>query len=471
MNFRNRAVMAFGALLFVSGCASSGGTQSGLESSIFAFAGEDDDLPQWVQDLPEGIEPRDNDFTARTALFLAQGRLDDALQTAEAGIAADPDNPQSFYQAGDALVAMGRLEEGAARLDRAEALYPRYILETIGIRENAWLEEYNDGIERLNAGDLDAALAAFSRGNAVYAFRPEGFLNAAAVQAQLGDYAGSATSFGKALEVLRGPWMDRVDPETRQAWEGMLEPAQSNMGRLYLQLGDYDAAVAAFQGLARDYPENMEYQTSLASSLVSAGRGEEASDLMAGLLRRTDLSVTEYFNIGVGMYQTEQYESAAQAFQRVVDVIPGHREAAFNLAQALYLAESWEALAQATEGLVEIDALNPLVYQFRANALLRVGTEAAAMEVYTTGQDLPFVMDELGLQLSGNDLVLVGAVANVAGAPNATVRLRFTFFAADGSEAGTSDVSVSFQNQGEARGFEARTPTSGFVGYSYRVLN
>jgi tetratricopeptide (TPR) repeat protein len=444
--------------------------QTGSESSVFSF-GEDDDLPQWVQDLPEGIEPRDNDFTSRATLFLAQGRLEDALQTAEAGIAADPENPQSYFQAGDALIALGRLEEGSSRLDRAEALYPRYILETIGVRENAWLEEYNAGIERLNASDLDGALAAFKRANAVYAFRPEGFLNTAAVQAQLGDYAGSAESFGDAVEVLRGPWMDRVDPDTRAVWEGMLEPAQSNMGRLYLQVGDYDAAVGAFERLVRDHPDNMEYQTSLASSLVSAGRGEEAGELMASLLRRSDLSVTEYFNIGVGMYQTEQYEGAAQAFQRVVDVIPGHREAAFNLAQALYLDERWEALVAATENLMEIDALNPLVYQFRANALLRAGTEAAAMEVYTRGQDLPIVMDEIALQLSGNDLVLVGVLANAAGAPDASVRLRFAFFGADGSEVGSSEVTVNFENQGEARAFEVRAPAGEFVGYSYRVLN
>jgi tetratricopeptide (TPR) repeat protein len=470
MNFRSRAFGAFGALFLVAGCASSGGTQAPMESSIFSMLAADDELPQWVMDLPEGIEPRDNDFTGRAALFLAQGRLEDALQAAEAGIAADPENPQSYFQAGDALVGLGRLSEGAARLDRAEELYPRYILETIGIRENSWIEQYNQGIELLGAGDLDGAVAAFERANSVYKFRPEGFLNIAAVYAQKGDYARSAQGFADAVEILRGPWLDRVDPETREAWEGMLEPAQSNMGRLYLQMEDYDSAIRAFERLSRDYPATLEYQTALASSLVAAGRGEEAFSLMERLLSRTDLTVTDYFNLGVGMYQTEQYSGAAQAFQRVVDVIPGHREAAFNLAQSLYLGESWEALAKATEVLMEIDALNPLVYQFRANALLRVGTEAEAMAVYTAGQDLPIVMDDLAVQLSGNDLVLTGALANLAAEPTATIRLRFTFFRADGSEASTSDVTVRFENQGEARGFEVRAPDD-FVGYSYRVMN
>ncbi len=470
MNFRSRAFWAFGALFFVAGCASSGGTQTSVESSIFSMLAEDDELPQWVSDLPDGTEPRDNDFTGRAALFLAQGRLEDALETAEAGIRADPENPQSYFQAGDALIGLGRLAEGAARLDRAEQLYPRYILETLGIRENVWIEQYNQGIELLGSGDLDGAVAAFDRGNSVYKFRPEGFLNIAAVYAQQGNYARSVEGFAGAVEVLRGPWLERVDPETREVWVGMLEPAQANMGRLYLQLEDYDSAIRTFQQLGRDYPETLEYQTALASSLVAAGRGDEASALMEGLLTRTDLTVPDYFNLGVGMYQTEQFGGAALAFQRVLDVIPGHREAAFNLAQSLYLGESWDQLAKATEVLMDIDALNPLVYQFRANALLRVGTEAEAMAVYTAGQDLPIVMDDLAVQLSGNDLVVTGALANLAAEPNASVRLQFTFYRADGSQAGTSDVTVRFENQGEARAFEVRAPDD-FVGYSYRVMN
>lgn len=471
MNFRSRAFWAFGSLLFVAGCASSGGSSpEPTESSIFQLLAEDEDLPQWVRDLPEGIEPRDNDFTDRAFLFLAQERLEDALQAAEAGIAADPENPQSYFQAGEILVRLGRIEEGASRLDRAEELYPRYILETLGIREATWIAEYNDGIDLLADNDLEGAVASFERANQIYQFRPEGFLNLGAVRAQQGDYANSVQAFAAAVDILTGPWIERVDPDTREVWEGMLEPAQSNVGRLYIQMGDYPAAVRAFESLTRTFPDNLEYQTALASSLVAADRGDEAFLLMDELLRRPDLTVGDYFNLGVGMYQTEQYAGAAQAFQRVVDAIPGHREAAFNLAQSLYLEESWEELATVTESLLEIDALNPLVYQFRANALLRVGTEAEAMEVYTTGQDLPIIMDNLAIQLSGNDLVLTGALANLAGDPNATVRLRFTFFQADGSEVSTSEVTVRFENQGEARGFEVRAPDE-FMGYNYRVIN
>jgi tetratricopeptide (TPR) repeat protein len=481
MNFRFGAVAVLGAALFVGGCASAGETRA-PEGSVLAAGAEGDDLPQWVTDLPQGVEPRDNDHTNQAAIALlqassasteemAQTRFQDALGHAEAGIAADPENPQSYLQAGEALLGLGRVEEAAARFDRAEELHPPYIIETVGLREMTWIEAYNEGVERLEAEDMDGAVRLFERANAIYQFRPEAMLNLGSIYAQLGRYEESADAFGQVVEVVDGPWFDRVDDEEmRESWRAMRAPAMMNRAQLLLRAERYDQAAEAYAELVEDDPDNLEYLTAYASALVAGGRGADAQDLFADLLARDGLDASDYFTIGVGLYQVEEFEGAEQAFRRAYEVVPNHRDAAFNLAQTLYINEEWTELAEVTEKLLEIDALNSLAYRFRANALLQLAREDEAMEIYTTGEDLPIVMDEITIRPGRSDVVLAGQLSN-HGAPGGTeLRLRFTFYDVQGAEIGTRETTVRFESEGEARAFEVEIPDGDLFGYNYRVV-
>jgi tetratricopeptide (TPR) repeat protein len=481
MNLRFGAVAVLGAAMLVGGCASSGETRS-PDSSILGAGFMEDDLPQWVMDLPEGIEPRDNEHTNQAAVFLLQAgasaseeqartRYLEALGFAEAGIQADPENPQSYLQAGEALLGLGRLEEAARRLDQAEELYPRYVLETAGLREGVWVDFYNTGVERLSAGDLEGAIEAFEQADKIYDLRPEAALNLGSTYAQAGRFEDSAEAFGKVVRIVDGPWADRVDDEVREEWMGYRGPAMANRAQLLLRLERYEEAAEVYAALIEAEPDNLEYLTTYASAMVAAGRGEAAQDLFADLLSRDGLDASDYFTIGVGLYQVDEFEGAADAFRRARQVVPNHRDVTFNLAQTLYLMEAWEELDTISAHLLEIDALNELAYRFRANALLQLDRSDEAMDVYTTGEDLPIVLDEVALRADGADLVLGGQLSN-HGAPAGTqVRLRFTFYEMNGSELGTEEATVRFEAQGEARAFEVSVPAGNVFGFSYRVMD
>jgi tetratricopeptide (TPR) repeat protein len=478
MNFRVGAALVLGFAVLAGGCASSGESRA-PESSMLAYEG--DELPDWVEALPEGTPPRDNDHTTQASLYLLQApgsssdeqrveRYNEALGHARAGIEADPENPQSYLQAGEALLGLDRLEEAMEMFDRAEALYPRYITETIGYREQAWIEEYNVGVEHLQAGDVEAAILQFERANVAYQNRPEAYLNLGSTYAQVGRYDASADAFGKVIEVVEGPWLDRVDEETRESWLEMAGPARTNRAQLMIRLERYEEAAEMYAELIELDPENLDYLTAYASALVASGQGATASDLFDELLNREGLEAPDYFTIGVGLYQVEEFEGAAEAFRRTYAVVPNHRDAAFNLAQTLYLIEAWDELEPVTAKLIEIDELNELGYRFRANALLQLGQEEQAMEVYTTGEDLPIVMDELALRPSGSDIVLVGQLSNFGAPAGTQLRLVFTFYDDTGVEIGTDDATVRFENEGEAREFQVNVPAGAFFGYSYRVI-
>jgi tetratricopeptide (TPR) repeat protein len=479
MNFRFRAALVLGVALFAGGCASSGESRA-PESSLMAGA-EGEDLPEWVQALPPGTEPRDNDHTTQASLFLLQApgsstdeqrieRYEEALMHAQAGIEADPGNPQSYYQAGEALLGLDRLEEAVAMFDRAEEIYPRYIIETVGYREEAWIEAYNQGVEQVQAGDQEAAVASFERAGIAYQNRPEAYLNLGSIYAEMGRYEESAEAFAQVIEVVEGPWADRVDEATQAEWMGMLGPARTNRAQLLIRLERYEDAAAIYADLVEEDPDNLDYLTAYASALVAGGQGESASELFDDLLSREGLDASDYFTIGVGLYQVEEFAGAVEAFRMSYEVVPDHRDTAFNLAQSLYLIEAWEELAAVSEKLLEVDELNELAYRFRANALLQLGQEDDAMEVYTTGEDLPIVMDELGLRAGGADLVLYGLLSNLSAEPGTELTLAFTFYNTMGATVGTAETSVRFEAVEEAREFEVAVPGEEFFGYSYRVV-
>jgi tetratricopeptide (TPR) repeat protein len=491
MNFRFGTVLVLGTALFVGGCASSGETRSpaGSESSVMSTGAEGDGLPEWVESLPEGVEPRDNDHTAQATLYLLQAqsasseelavsRYEEALGHARAGIEADPDNPQSHFQLGEALLGLGRLDEAAAAFDRAEELYPRYIIETIGLREMAWIEQYNEGVDLVEQEDMEGAIENFKRADRIYPYRPEAVLNLASAFAQMGRYEESEAAFARVLEVVDSEWADRVDEEVQETWRGVRVPALENRAQLLLRLERYAEAAELFGDLIETDPDNLGYLTSYASALVASGQGADAQDLFDDLLSRDGLDAADYFTIGVGLYQVDEYQGAAAAFRMAYEAVPNHRDAVFNLAQTLYLlgreggqSDSWPELAEVSAKLLEIDVMNPLAYQFRANALLEIGEGDAAMEIYTTGQDLPIIMDELVLQPSGGDVVLAGQLSNHSGGAGAEVRLRFHFYDLNGTEVGTRETTVRFENEGEARAFQVELPGDNVYGYSYRVLD
>jgi tetratricopeptide (TPR) repeat protein len=480
MNFRFGTVLVLAGLFFVVGCASTPETRA-PSTVVTGGDPETDELPDWINELPAGVEPRDNEHTAQATLYLGTAmaagtdelrlsRYETALEHARAGLAADPDNPQSHFQAGEALLSLGRLEEAAPFLDRAEELYPRYILETLGVRETAWIEEYNAGVEYLDAGDTQNAMARFERANMIYSLRPEAMLNLGTVYAQVGRYEDSQQQFANAIEVIEGPWAERVDEEVSEGWFGVLAPTKMNRAQVLLRLERFSDAADVLGELVAADPENLDYVTTYASALVAGGRADQAQALFDDLLGRDGLDAADFLTVGVGLYQVEQYEGAARAFQRAFEIVPNHRDIAFNLSQTLYLNQDWEGLVTSTTKLLEIDELNPMAYRFRANALLELGREPEAMEVYETGQNLPVTVDDLTLRAAGNDVVLVGQATNHGVEGGHQLRLRFTFYDLTGASVGSREETIRFSAQGEARTFQVEAPGGSVFGFSYEVM-
>ena len=109
MKVRLGLVLAAATLMTGAGCAAGGGGASSAPATGPSLPGG--------QMLEEGVRPRDNSQTRAADLALTQAqsttdeaviqqRYTQALQSAMEGIAADPENPKSYFQAGQAYVGL-----------------------------------------------------------------------------------------------------------------------------------------------------------------------------------------------------------------------------------------------------------------------------------------------------------------------------------------------------------------------------
>lgn len=480
MSFRFGAIGALVLAFALGACATAGNGEAGAEGAMAPQFSEED-LPPWMQNLPEGTEPRDNEHTNQATLFLVQAmqeedeeqarrRYQQALDAATEGIQADPENPQSYFQAGEAHLGLGNLEEAAAMFDRAEEIYPRYIWDTEVLREEAWIEEFNRGAELSQAGDSDAALPHFERAHMIYQGRPEAMLNLAEAYTSRERLEEAADLYAQAIEIMTGPRAEEMDEEVTADWDAYLEVGYFNLAQILFLEERYGEAAEIYEMLLEQDPENLLALSNLAVAYSAAGNEAGAQELYDQLLQRPDLDASDYFMIGVGLYQTDEWMQSSRAFGEAWERVPNHRDAAFNYAQTLFLAEEWEELMGMWDRLIELDPHSRRAYQFQIRALAGTGQEQAAVAVIEQMEELPFYIDGLELHPVEGGVVLVGALINNRAEPGTTVNLTVHFYDVENSQVGTAQASGQLGEPEEAVQFQAELATNQSVfGYRYEV--
>ncbi len=478
MSFRKGLAATLGLAFLAGGCATAG--TGGVTPMM------EGDLPEWVEELPEGTPPEDNQYTEEAVLFLLQAQqfadgeeaeegFQDALQVALDGIEAYPENPQSYMQAGEAYMGLRDYAGADSMFTKAEELYPRYVVETDMHREEAWIDLYNTAIEHNEAGDLQSAIDYFEQAHQIYRLRPEAMINLGAAYTEVGREDDAVEMYTQAAELLDGglpEYRMPEDEELLEAWAELEEVAVFNRAQLFLRLENFEEAIGAFEAILERDPDNLMARSNLAVSLVETGRDEEAAAIYEELLADPDMTPQDLFQVGVGLYQVDAFDQAADAFEAVLERIPNHRDAIFNLAQTYFLAENWEALEHAAERLIELDPYNEDAYRFLAQSLVERGDENAAVEWLEEMEALPFGLQELTLQQVEGGFVLVGMVTNRTMDEGTPVRIRFNFTDVDGQTVESEEVEVPAPGADGAAEFQVDLPTDEVLfAFDYEVLS
>ena len=405
--------------------------------------------------VERGVPPRDNMFTRTAALALSQAmqnadpegrraRYQDALTASLEGIANQPGNPQSYRQAGEAYVGLNDLAGADSMWTRAEDLYPLYSFDLGPLREQQWVNSFNQGVNQIQVDNMEGAIPLLEAANIIYRGRPEAMLNLGSIHAQLGNDDDAIDWYRASLELLRGPMFEQQTPETQMSWGENEEIAAFNLAQILAGAGRNEDAEAAYRTYLERSPDNVTALSNLAVVLLGMERDAEADEIYQGLLARTDLNARDYYVTGIGLYNAENYSMAAQAFGRSYELIPESRDALYNYAQALYLAEELDELYPAALSLMEMDPYNNNVYRLMAQGLIHQGDEQEAVRVLEQMEALEFEIDGTILQpLGGGGGFVNGDLLNRSLPEGGTVDIRVFFYGADGLVIGTQDVSVA----------------------------
>lgn len=444
-------------LLAVAACASGG---RGSDGPVVSPTGKV---------YEPGIPPDETRFSQTSSLYLRRGRVRRALELAQEGVVADPQNPIHYYLAG---LAHARLDQHVAAdrmFDRAESIYPAYELDIEPEREAAWGRAFNAGTEAYNEGDLERAIEAWRRAIAIYDLRPEAHRNLASVLSAEGRYEEAIQVYEDALEGLEKRPATRVleAAESRDRREARTE-TEERLVQLLLFRDRYEEAVPLLRRQLERDSTDVGARSDLARALDGMGRKAEATEIYTSLLSESGLESTELLNLGVALFRTGQHGKASDAFERLTRLQPNSRDAWYNYANALFAAEEWERLARIGDRLVELDPLGESTALVVARARLESGDEEGARRGVERSDGAPVHVGQLQMQPSGGVTRVRGRVVGNQAEAGTPVRLRFTFYGEDGA-LGSETVTVSAPSTDESAPLEVSFGRRA-VAYRYEVL-
>src|SRR5690606_1262268 len=282
--------------------------------------------------------PSNNMHTRSAETYLSQAEreavladkaeyLNKALEAAMAGIEASPDNPRSWFQAGQAYIGLKDWAGADSALARAEQLYPEYAEEIDPIRQAAWIDAYNAGVTALQSNAIEDAISSLSLANTLYDKRPEAMVTLGSLYVQQGNAAAAEQIFQQALGVLRGPRRASLSEQERATWEEDELTVAMRLASIYTEQEQYAEAEQVYRDLLESQPGNGMARANLAIVMSRAGKTEEAATAYRELLGDDDLSEATLFNIGIGLFRAQDFGQAAVAFQRVIELNPVAHEA------------------------------------------------------------------------------------------------------------------------------------------------
>jgi tetratricopeptide (TPR) repeat protein len=391
----------------------------------------------------------------------------------------EDENPLAFLQKGQAHMFRREYVEADLAFDRAEELYPDYFTEagmgpvsTGEARNGAWTMAFQEGAAFLAQQDFSSAAEYFQLANELYSRRPEAFMNLAVAMQSTGDIDGSIQAWYDAVGVMENPEFTPEDPEDVAQWDSYLPMSRGNLGSLLSSIPERsEEAIDILQAVVEEDPSNSNAQGTLAMLLARSGEGADAMAIFDIILADEEGSWQDYYNAGITLYQAEDWDRSALAFQKLLVRAPMYRDAMDYRVWSLFQSEQYAEQIEVSAALLEIDPNNETILRFHYQALSQEGRGEEAQPTLDKLLGLQFAMDALTLAPAQEGGSVSGYLINKAVDPGTDIKLLFTYYDASGAAIGTTDVEIEAPDlEGEttfSASFEADVPV---LGYSYEVV-
>ncbi|HJV88519.1 MAG TPA: tetratricopeptide repeat protein [Noviherbaspirillum sp.] len=279
-----------------------------------------------------------------------RGDCSAAVELIESAIAASPEDPFAYCNLGNALLALGRLEEALCRYARAIELKPDFVA-----------AQYNCGSALLDLKRHAQALESFDRALRITPDFPEALGNRGNALRELGRHAEALDSYDRAIKLKPA---DEIVLNNRglslhglRRFEGAAAcfrkalqirstyaPAHNNLGNALCELRQFDAAVESYRTALAIQPDYTEALYNLGIVMQHLKRIDDAVACYHAALEIAPNSVNAWNNLGAALQCLRRYDEAAACYQRILDIDPAHRYAFGMRANCALNACDWDAL-------------------------------------------------------------------------------------------------------------------------------
>ena len=475
MKIRNGLVLVLAIGLGLTGCASGGGGGGGGGTSsadLLSMAGgaginpTNTDNTRAAEDHLEAAEESDTPDEARSHYELAAA-------SADLAIAEDPQNPLAYRLAAMAAMGLDDFETAAANFDKAQELRPVYEFDFVGIREAAWIEQYQMASPLVGSGDYAGAAVYFENANAIYKQRPEAMITLGQIYAQQREHDKAVANIDEALAFMNSETMASVDSTTAAGWRESMADLPLLRAQVLADAGRFEEAVGTYRQLSAADPQNLELKKGLAAILSQMGNDAEATVIYRELLAMPGLTPEDFFSIGVGFYQSNDYGLAVEAFSGAANASVNDRDAIEMWARSLQLDSAYAEIPAVAERWADLDPYSQNAYLILAQAANQLEDATTTQEAIQKVDGLEVAVANLTLRrMSTGGAMVNGSVVNKTLDQGATVTLRFTFYTNDGTPMGsvTESVAVGATDMSEIFSiqFDSAEPVGGY-GYELTV--
>ena len=262
-----------------------------------------------------------------------------------------------------------------------------------------------------------------------------------------------------------------MDSTVIASWQEQAASIPMTRAQVLADAGRTEEAIEAFRQLAADNPEDLLISRNLATLLIQAGRNEEAFQVYDRMLQMEGLGPEDYYSVGVGYYQGEQYERAAEAFGMAADVAVNLRDAIEMQARSLQIDSAYSEIPEVAERWIELDPNNQNAYIILAQAANQLGDAERAQELVAAIEGLAVTMDNLQMRrFPDGGAQVTGGLKNVSLDPGTPVQIEFSFYDAAGNVLGTQSTTVTTGQAEMVETFQIEYPGPERVdGYGYEL--
>jgi len=415
-----------------------------------------------------------------------KGQIADAMRLLQdAARVGGVDQPTLWYMYGQVYALQNDLAGADSAFSKVEAVTdPECKREIARERRNLWVPLQNSGVEQMNAGNADSALALFRASNRIYRTEPYAYLNMASIFYGKQMMDSAALYFRLAAHSTTEPRFDearstalfnaaRLDEEVAGDTVSVHAEAQRR--------GVTDSAVkdarladaeASYKELLRMRPRDMAAQASLAGIYTQMHQPAQARMVYDSMLAHSDSAEAEdLFTAGVALFRSEQYPLAAQFIERGLRLNQCSRDGLFNLANTYMAAKDTARLLTAARRLMQVDSMHRSSLQILARAWQDDGNKDSTLKVLQRAEALPWELSVVQFTATDTTASFHGMVTNQQAQPMKGFNLVMQFVDGACQVVTTKTVEIPDLNPngsaGQAYDFTVDATGKGIVAWKY----